>query len=88
MEKLIIIVLYLLMIARFIVIAHVVVSLLVHFNVLNYRQPFVKAIYDGLTGLLEPVYRPIRRVLPQTGGLDFAPLITLIAIEVIRILII
>lgn len=88
MTKLVIIVLYLLAIARFIVIAHVIVSLLVVFQVLNYRQPFVRTVYDGLNRLLDPIYRPIRRVLPDTGGLDLSPLVVLVAIEVVRLLII
>lgn len=87
MDKFLLIVDFLLGIAQFIVIAHVIVSLLVTFQVLNYRQPVVRSIYDGLSALLEPIYRPIRRALPATGGLDFAPLIVLIAIAVLRILI-
>lgn len=87
MEKLVLIALYLLWIARFMVLAHVVVSLLVHFQVLNYRQPLVKSVYDGLSALLEPVYRPIRRALPNTGGLDLAPLVVLIGIQILVILI-
>ncbi len=88
MDKLVIIVLYLLSIARFIVIAHIIVSLLVQFGVLNYRQPIVRSIYDGLNKLLEPIYKPIRSILPDTRPLDLAPLMLIIGIEVVRILII
>jgi YggT family protein len=58
----------------FIVIAHVIMSWLINFQVLNLRQPLVAQLWDGLTRLLEPIYRPIRRLLPATGGIDLAPL--------------
>jgi YggT family protein len=59
----------------FIMIAHIVMSWLISFNVLNTRQPMVAQIWYGLNRILEPVYGPIRRILPATGGLDFAPLV-------------
>jgi YggT family protein len=61
----------------FIVIAHVIMSWLINFQVLNLRQPLVAQLWDGLNRLLEPIYRPIRRMLPQTGGIDFAPLVAI-----------
>jgi len=80
MGSLIIILLYMLQIAWFLVIAHVIMSWLIGFNVLNRHQPLVGSIWNGLNGILEPVYRPIRRVLPDMGGLDLSPLVVLIAI--------
>ena len=59
----------------FIMIAHIVMSWLITFNVLNTRQPMVAQIWYGLNRILEPVYGPIRRILPATGGIDFAPLV-------------
>ena len=59
----------------FIMIAHIVTSWLISFNVLNTRQPMVAQIWYGLNRILEPVYGPIRRILPATGGIDFAPLV-------------
>lgn len=59
----------------FIMIAHIVMSWLISFNVLNTRQPMVAQIWYGLNRILEPVYGPIRRILPATGGIDFAPLV-------------
>ncbi|MBF9029485.1 YggT family protein [Rhodobacterales bacterium HKCCE3408] len=73
-------------VVQFIVIAHVIMSWLINFAVLNIRQPLVRQIWDGLTQLLEPIYNPIRRVLPNTGGLDLAPLVVLIGIVIIRII--
>ena len=80
MGSLIIILLYVLQIIWFIVIAHVIMSWLIGFNVLNRHQPLVGAIWNGLNGVLEPIYRPIRRVLPDMGGLDLSPLVVLVGI--------
>jgi len=80
MGSVIIILLYVLQIAWFLVIAHVIMSWLIGFNVLNRHQPLVGAIWGGLNGILEPIYRPIRRVLPDMGGLDLSPLVVLVAI--------
>jgi YggT family protein len=88
MTSLVDILLLILSAAQFIVIAHVVISLLVNFQILNMRQPLVGQIYYGLDRLLDPIYRPIRRVLPDTGGLDFSPLVVLIAIYAIRFVVI
>lgn len=74
----------LLNVAFFIMLAHVIMSWLLNFNVLNYRQPVVMLIWDGLNKLLEPVYRPIRRILPDTGPLDLAPLIAFLIVIALR----
>jgi len=68
----------------FIMIAHIVMSWLISFNVLNTRQPMVAQIWYGLNRVLEPVYGPIRRILPATGGLDFAPLVAFIALIILQ----
>lgn len=75
-------------IARFFIIAHFIMSWLISFQVLNVRQPLVNQIWYGLNRLLDPIYAPIRRVLPPMGGLDLAPLVALIGLEIIRILLI
>jgi YggT family protein len=71
-------------VAFFILLVHVIMSWLLTFNVLNMRQPVVASIWDGLNRLLEPVYRPIRRFLPNTGGLDLAPLVAFLIIIILR----
>ncbi|MGC1505244.1 MAG: YggT family protein [Sulfitobacter sp.] len=78
----------LLNIVYFIVIAHVIMSWLINFQVLNLRQPLVAQIWDGLNRLLEPIYSRMRSVLPQIGGLDLAPLALLIAVAVARIILV
>ena len=67
-------------IAQFIIIAHIIMSWLINFQVLNLRQPLVATLWDGLNRMLEPIYGPIRRLLPNTGGLDLAPLVVFIII--------
>jgi len=71
-----------------IVIAHIIMSWLINFQVLNLRQPLVGQIWDGLNKLLDPIYSRIRSFLPNMGGLDLAPLIVLLAIYAVRIIII
>jgi YggT family protein len=66
-------------VAQFIIIAHIIMSWLINFQVLNLRQPLVAQIWDGLNRVLEPVYGRVRSFLPQMGGLDLAPLIVLLA---------
>lgn len=71
-------------VAYFIMIAHIILSWLIAFGVLNYRQPMVAQIWEGLNKLLEPIYGPIRRMLPDTGGLDLAPLVAFILLIALR----
>ncbi|MCX7646260.1 MAG: YggT family protein [Rhodobacteraceae bacterium] len=71
-------------VAFFIMIVHIIMSWLINFQVLNLRQPLVAQIWDGLNRLLEPVYRPIRRMLPDTGALDLAPLVLFLVIIILR----
>lgn len=72
----------------YVVIAHVILSWLVNFQVLNLRQPLVAQIWDGLNRLLEPIYRRIRAFLPDLGGLDLAPLVLLLALYALRIVLV
>ena len=71
-----------------IVIAWVVSSWLVAFNIINAHNGVVAQILYGLSRLVEPVLRPIRRFLPDLGGLDISPVIALIGITFLRQLIV
>ena len=73
-------------IAWFFIIAHVIMSWLINFQVLNLRQPIVGQIWDGLNRILEPIYGPIRNALPRMNGIDLAPLIVLVGIYALRII--
>jgi YggT family protein len=55
-------------------------SWLISFQVLNIRQPLVAQAWDALNRLLQPVYRQIRRFVPTVSGIDFSPVLLLIAI--------
>ena len=68
----------------FIMIAHIIMSWLINFQVLNLRQPLVAQVWDGLNRLLEPLYRPIRNILPDLGGIDLAPLVVFIGIIILQ----
>ncbi len=72
----------------FLIIAHVILSWLINFQVLTLRQPIVASIWDGLNRLLEPAYSRIRRFMPDLGGIDLTPLIALVAVYALRIIII
>ncbi len=87
MTSLLQIVLMLIQIAKWIVLAHVIMSWLINFNVLNLRQPLVWQIWNGLGRVLDPIYGRIRRLLPPTSGIDFAPLVVFVAIIALEIVI-
>lgn len=86
MTSLLQILLLLLDVIWFIVIAHIIMSWLINFNVLNRNQPLVWQIWTGLERLLEPIYRPIRNVMPNLGGLDLSPIVVIIAIYALRVI--
>jgi YggT family protein len=73
-------------VAKFFIFAHFIMSWLISFQVLNIRQPFVQQVWYGLNRILEPLYAPIRRILPAMGGLDLAPLVVLIGIYALEII--
>ena len=72
-------------IAWFFIVAHVIMSWLINFQVLNLGQPIVAQIWHGLNRMLEPVYSRIRSVLPNMGGIDLAPLVALVGVYALRI---
>ena len=78
----------LLTLALWIIIAQVVMSWLIQFEVVNLRQPFVYQVWQALNRLTEPVYRRIRRFLPDLGGIDLSPIIAGLAIIFVQRLII
>jgi len=65
---------------KWIVIAAVIVSWLVAFNVINSHNNFVRGLLRALAALTEPVFRPIRRILPPMGGLDLSPIVVFVLI--------
>ena len=69
------------------VIVQFVIGLLFAFNVLGRGNQFFVAVYDSINALLEPLLRPIRRVLPATGAMDFSPLVLIIGLTILEIII-
>lgn len=63
-----------------------VLSLLITFNVVNTSNQVVDAIWRAINALLEPMLGPIRRILPQTGAIDFAPLALFIGLKILQII--
>lgn len=74
----------LLTIVTWVIIIQVVLSWLFAFNVLNTSSGGVRAFAIAIDRLTAPLYRPIRRMLPDFGGIDFSPLVILILIQVIK----
>ena len=74
----------LLSVVTWIIIIQVILSWLFAFNVLNTSSNGVRAFALVLERITEPLYRPIRRLLPDFGGIDFSPLVILILIQVLR----
>lgn len=64
----------------YVLIASVILSWLVAFNVVNRSNPFVRQIGYALERLTEPLLRPIRRFLPDLGGIDLTPIVLLLGL--------
>ena len=67
-----------------VIIAQVIISWLVAFNVINTQSNFVRTVLTTLDRLTDPLYRPIRKILPDFGGIDFSPIVLILAIQIIR----
>jgi YggT family protein len=71
----------------YIIIAGAVMSWLIAFNVVNPYNQFVRSIWQGLNALTEPLLRPIRRVMPDLGGIDISPVVLIICCWFLQVLI-
>jgi len=70
----------------FLVIVQFVLSLLISFNVVNMSNQFVAAVWTAINALLEPILRPVRRIMPDTGAIDFSPLVLIIGLNILQII--
>lgn len=77
---------YLISIIIVLVIVQFVLSLLIAFNVVSMHNQWVSAIWRAINALLEPVLRPIRRIMPDTGAIDFSPLILIVVLNIVNII--
>jgi len=76
---------YLISIVIILVIVQFVLSLLIAFNVVNMQNDFVVAIYRAVNALLDPILSPIRRIMPNTGSIDFSPLVLIVGLNILNI---
>jgi YggT family protein len=67
-----------------IIIIQVILSWLVAFNVINLQSNFVRTIVETLDRVTTPLYRPIRKMMPDFGGIDFSPIVLILAIQILR----
>jgi len=75
---------FLLNVLWWIIVLQVILSWLIAFNVVNTSNDGVRRFLAALDRLLDPLYRPIRKILPDFGGLDFSPLVLLLAISLLN----
>ena len=68
------------------VIVQFVIGLLFAFNVVNARNQVLNPIYRSINALLEPVLGPIRRIMPDTGAIDFSPLVLILLLQILLII--
>jgi YggT family protein len=71
-----------------IILITVIMSWLIAFNVINGANPYVRQVSYALRRLTEPLLAPIRRFLPDLGGIDISPIVLLIALQFIRYLVV
>jgi YggT family protein len=69
------------------VIVQFVLSLLISFNVVNMHNQFVAALWKAINALLDPLLRPVRRIMPDTGAIDFSPMALLVGLKIVQYLI-
>jgi len=75
---------YLIQIIQIVVIVQFVMYLLLTFNVINSHNQFVESLWRALNAILDPLLNPIRRVMPNTGGIDFSPMVLIIGLVVLQ----
>lgn len=67
------------------IIVQFIIGLLFAFNVINTSNQFMVQVYNSINALLEPVLGPIRRIMPNTGAIDFSPLVLILGLNAIMI---
>ncbi|MEO1221087.1 MAG: YggT family protein [Pseudomonadota bacterium] len=67
------------------VIIQFVIGLLFAFNVVNNSNQFLMQVYESVNRLMDPILRPVRNIMPQTGALDLSPLVVIVAAQILLI---
>ena len=65
------------------IIVQFIIGLLFAFNVIDRSNQFLMSFYEAINRLLDPMYRPIRKILPDTGSIDFSPAVVLIVLSIL-----
>ena len=78
------ILLMLLWLLGLIIVAQAILSWLVAFNVINTHNDFVRSLLYALDRITAPLYAPLRRIMPDFGGIDFSPLVILVIIMALQ----
>ena len=76
---------YLISVIVMLVIVQFVMSLLISFIVINMHNDFVAAVWKAINALLEPLLAPIRKIMPDTGAIDFSPMVLIVLLQIVRI---
>jgi YggT family protein len=76
---------YLINIIVTVVIVQFVLGLLISFNVVNLHNNLVAAVWQAVNAILEPILRPVRRIMPNTGAIDFSPMVVIIGLSMLQI---
>ena len=69
-----------------VVLVSFVLGLLVAFNVVSMNNRLVASLMQALDAILTPILRPVRRIMPPTGGIDFSPIVLLVLIKIVLII--
>jgi YggT family protein len=69
----------------FLLLAFVILTLLINFNIVNARQPIVSAVGEFLFRITEPLLGPIRRRMPNLGPIDISPVVLLLALQFVQV---
>ncbi|MGL5840083.1 MAG: YggT family protein [Sphingorhabdus sp.] len=77
---------YLVSIITTVVIVQFILSLLIAFNVVNLSNNFVASVWQALNMILDPFLKPIRRIMPDTGMIDFSPIVLIVGLRIIQML--
>ena len=67
------------------IIVQFVIGLLFAFNVVNQSYQFLMQVYNSIGLILDPILRPVRRIMPDTGAIDFSPIVLILGMNAILI---
>ncbi len=69
------------------IIIQFVIGLLFAFNVVSPSNQFLMSFYQSISNLLDPILRPIRKIMPDTGAIDFSPIVLILGLNILQMVI-